>query len=114
MARRNRKNGRTGNRPLYWSISVCTLAAALGMVYLHLYNTCERLERTNKKLEQERTELQELIKREEHSWESLSSIRNMDALMKQHGIVMTWPESSRIIHIADTPSEPPLYAQRRK
>ena len=56
MAKKNRKNGHEGNRMVFWGVSLSVLVAALAMVYLSLFNTCETIGRQIKKLEHERAE----------------------------------------------------------
>jgi ATP-dependent protease HslVU (ClpYQ) peptidase subunit len=111
MARRNRKNGREGNRLMIWGVSISALAAALAMVYLSLFNTCEQIGRQIKSLEQQRAELQKRVVNEERNWATARSIRNMDQLMEAHGIVMSWPAEQNIIRLRATePDDPAQYA----
>ncbi|MDY0145676.1 MAG: hypothetical protein RBS84_06780 [Kiritimatiellia bacterium] len=113
MAKRNRKNGREGNRMVFWGVPLMVLVAALGMVYLHLSNTCERIGRNIKSLEKDRIELHKRVVNEEHNWGTASSIRNMEQLLTQHGIAMTWPEQANIIRLVERESdEPAQYALR--
>ena len=111
MAKRNRKNGQEGNRMLIWGVSICALAAALAMVYLSLYNTCETIGRQIKKLEGDQAELHKRVVNEERNWAMARSIGNMERLMAAHGIVMSWPEQQNIIRLeAAEPDEPAQYA----
>lgn len=111
MARKNRKNGHEGNRMMFWGVSISALAAAVAMVYLSLYNTCEQIGRQIKKMETERAELQKRVVNEERNWATARSIRNMEQLMTTHGVVMTWPTEENIIRLRATePDEPPQYA----
>lgn len=111
MARKNRKNGHEGNRMMFWGVSLSVLAAALAMVYLSLYNTCENLGRQIKKLEHERAELHKRVVNEERNWATARSIRNMEHLMETHGIVMSWPAEQNIIRLrAEESEEPARYA----
>jgi hypothetical protein len=112
MARKNRRHGREGNRMVFWGVPLMALAAALAMVYVQLFYTCENIGREIKRLEQERTELRKRVVNEEHNWGMASSIRNMEALMARHGIEMTWPEPHNIIRlVAAERDEPAQYAQ---
>lgn len=111
MAKRNRKNGREGNRMVFWGVPLMALVAALGMVYLHLSNTCERIGRDIKRLEKERVELHKRVVNEEHNWGTASSIRNMEQLLARHGIEMTWPEQAHVIRLVEREfGEPAQYA----
>lgn len=113
MARKNRRNGHDGNRMVFWGVPLIALAAALGMVYLHLFNTCESIGREIKRLENEHAELRKRVVNEEHNWGTASSIRNMEQLMARHGIVMSWPERRDIIRlVAKEMDEPAQYAHR--
>jgi hypothetical protein len=113
MARRNRKHGYEGNRVVFWGMPILFLAAVLGMVYLHLFNTCERLGRNIKRLEYERAELNKRVVNEERNWGTASSIRNVEKLMEAHGIRMTFPSESQIVRIPLSEiEEPAQYASR--
>ena len=111
MARRNRKNGHEGNRMMCWGVSLSALVAALAMVYLSLYNTCESIGRQIKKMENEQAELHKRVVNEERNWATARSIRNMEQLMENHGIVMSWPAEQNIIRLrAEESDEPARYA----
>jgi hypothetical protein len=111
MARKNRKNGQEGNRMMFWGVSLSALVAALAMVYLSLYNTCENIGRQIKKLENEQAELHKRVVNEERNWATARSIRNMEQLMERHGIAMSWPAEQNIIRLREAePDEPARYA----
>ena len=110
MGRKNRRNSHEGNRVLFWGVPLMTLAAALGMVYLHLFNTCENIGREIKRLESERAELRKRVVNEELNWGTASSIRNVEQLMARHGIAMSFPEERHIIRMVPKPEEPVQYA----
>ena len=111
MARRNRKNGHEGSRMMFWGVSLSALVAALAMVYLSLYNTCESIGRQIKKMESEQAELHKRVVNEERNWATARSIRNMEQLMENHGIVMSWPAEQNIIRLrAEESEEPARYA----
>ncbi len=80
MAKRNRKNGHEGNRTIFWGISFSMLIAALAMVYLSLFNTCDNIGRQIKKLEHDRAELHKQVVNEERNWA-------MARVHRQHGTV---------------------------
>ena len=108
MARGKRRRRREGNRLLFWGIPVLVLCAAIGFMYLHLHGTCEALGRDIKRLEVERAELRKQVGLEEHNWEAARSIRHMDQLMAQHGIVMSFPEERDIIRLRAVNHEAPV------
>ena len=113
MAKRNRRNGEEGHRALAWGIALFGLAAVLAGVYLGLYNSCETIGRQIKKLETDRAELHKRVVNEERNWATARSIGNMERLMENHGIVMTWPEERHIIRLhAAEPDEPAQFAAR--
>lgn len=108
---KNRKNGQEGGRTVFWGVALCVLGAALAMVYLSLYNTCESIGRQIKRLETERAELQKRVVNEERNWAMARSIGNMERLMASYGITMTWPEQRNIIRLrAAEPVPPAQYA----
>lgn len=114
MARRNRKHEVHGSRAVCWGIAVILVLAVGAMVYLSLYNSCERIGRRIKGLEQEYATLQKKVVNEERNWAMARSIRNMERLMETHGIVMTWPEEKNIIRLKPVASEEPAqYACQR-
>jgi hypothetical protein len=111
MAKRNRKNGHEGNRMMFWGVSFSVLAAALALVYLSLFNTCESIGRQIKKLEHDRAELRKQVANEERNWAMARSIGNMEQLMATHGILMSWPEERNIIRLPTVElGEPAQYA----
>ncbi len=109
MARRNRKNGREGNRMMCWGVSISALVAALAMVYLSLHNACEGIGRQIKRMESERAELHKRVVNEERNWATARSIRNMEQLMEAHGIAMSWPAEQNIIRLRAEEAEEPTH-----
>lgn len=99
MAKRNRKNGHHGSRVLYWGIPLMVLLFTLGMVYLHLHSVSEGIGREITRLEREQNELRKRLVNEERNWVVARSLRNMEALMEQHGIVMSFPEEPYIVRV---------------
>ncbi|MDD2240132.1 MAG: hypothetical protein PHO14_01115 [Kiritimatiellae bacterium] len=113
MAKRNRKKGHDGNRFIFWGVPFMALLAALGMVYLNLSNTCERIGRTITQLEKKQHEQRQQLVNEEHNWGIASSIRNMEQLLARHGIDMTWPAQCHIIRLVERNGDQPAqYALR--
>ena len=113
MAKRNRKNGEEGHRTLVWGISLFSLAAVLAGIYLGLFNACDNVGRQIKKLEYEQAELHKRVVNEERNWAMARSIGNMERLMVEHGIAMSWPQERNIIRLrAAEPDEPAQYASR--
>jgi len=111
MAKRNRRNGHHGNRALFWGISLLLIVASTAMVYLSLYNSCERIGRNIKKMEHQCAELHKRVVNEERNWAMARSIANMERLMDAHGIVMSWPEEKNIIRLqVAEQDEPAQYA----
>jgi len=111
MAKRNRKHGHHGNRGLCWGLALLLIGAAVAMVYLSLYNSCERIGRNIKKMENQCAELHKRVVNEERNWAMARSIGNMERLMESHGIVMSWPEEKNIIRLqAAELDEPAQYA----
>lgn len=111
MARRNRKHGQENHRGVFLGVAFVALVASVAMTYLNIHNTCESLGREIKQLESARADLQKRVVNEEHNWTSARSIRNMEALMASHGIVMSWPAARDIIRVpAQDPDEPAQYA----
>ena len=113
MAGRNRKNGHEGGRMVFWGVAFSLLVAALAVVYLGLSNTCENIGRQIKRLEVDRAELRKRVVNEERNWAMARSIGNMERLMVEHGIAMSWPQERNIIRLrAAEPDEPAQYASR--
>jgi len=114
MARRNRKNGHDGSRVMFWGIPILLVFAMVAMVYLSLYNSCERTGRQIKKLEYRCAELHKRVVNEERNWAMARSIGNMERLLETHGIVMSWPEEKNIIRLQVVEREEPAqYAYQR-
>jgi len=97
---------------VFWGIPLLVGTAALCLVYLHLLNTCECIGREIKALELEQTKLRKQLANEERNWSVASSIPNLEALMERHGVVMSFPEPGRVIHMTAQrdPREPAQYA----
>jgi hypothetical protein len=113
MARKNHKHGQEGGRVIVWGVAFSLLAAALAMLYLSLFNTCESIGRQIKRLESEQAQLRKDVVNEERNWATARSIRNMEIRMEQHGIVMSWPEEKHIIRLrAAEPDDPVQVASR--
>lgn len=111
MAKRNRKNGHHGSRGLCWGLAFLLIGAVVAMVYLSLYNNCERIGRQIKKRESQCAELHKRVVNEERNWAMARSIGNMERLMESHGIVMSWPEEKNIIRLQVAElDEPAQYA----
>jgi hypothetical protein len=111
MAKRNRKNGREGSRIMFWGVSISALAAAVAMVYLSLFNTCDNIGRQIKKMENDQAELHKRVVNEERNWATARSTPNMERLMERHGLVMSWPAEQNIIRLrAAEPDEPARFA----
>lgn len=100
MAKGNRRNGSRGSRLILIRGGVLgALALGLLVFYLGLSNRCEDLGRQIKQAEQEKEELQKKVSTEEHNWAQARSIRNMEKLMTEHGLAMSWPAESQIIRL---------------
>lgn len=111
MAKRNQKNGYHGGRALLWGVALGILTAAVAMVYLGMLNTCETIGQQIKLLETAQAELHKRVVNEERNWAAARSIRNMEQLMGQHGIAMSWPDQRNIIRLRPVdPAEPTQYA----
>ena len=95
---------------LFWGVPILILLASLGMIYLHLQGTCDRLGREIKQLEAEREDIRKRVVNEERNWMTARSIRNMEAMMERHGIVMSWPEEANIIRLRVLEEEPEVEA----
>ena len=109
MARRNRKNGHEGSRMMFWGMAVGMLAAALALVYLGLYNTCDEIGARIKQLEKDQAELHKRVVNEEHNWAIARAAPNLERLMARHGIEMTWPAQQNIIRLRPPPPADPVH-----
>ncbi len=103
MTRRKRRNNRKKSagfiipKPL---LSVLALATLLSLSYLWMMGRCEAAGQRIKTLEQRRTDLHSRVLNEEYKWANMRSPRNMEAALRRHNLVMTWPSENRVVRRA--------------
>lgn len=119
MTRRRRKNKKKSAgfiipKPL---LSILALATILSLSYLWMMGRCEAAGQRIKALEGQRNDLRNRVLNEESEWARLRSPRNMEAALRRHNLVMTWPSEDRVVR-RTTPAwpggetaEPVEYAQ---
>lgn len=96
--RQNVKN----NAPASWPVrgtALAILAAGLALGYLWIHTQCERTARQIKRQEQKFNDLTLRVQREEYEWSNLRSLSGVRKQLAEFGLVMTWPDSRRIVYL---------------
>ncbi len=101
---RNRRHveSRAGSVPA----SVAALIVALGAVglgYVGIETKCDTLGREIKRFEAERTRLREDLSRNRGEWARLSATGSVEAALKTHGLVMSWPAADQVVRLGGEP-----------
>lgn len=108
MARKNKKkmvNGFIFPIP-YTGFAVLISTLALGYVWLGC--RCEFLGSEIKTLEFEKTFLNKKYLSEECKWTRMKSPLNIERVLKEHNIVMTWPRQDQVVRIYDSGAFPDM------
>jgi len=124
MARKNRKKNEQGFLfPVPLALTLLVLAL-MALFHIGLRARADALGREIKALEARRSVLRDQLKKEEGEWSQMRAPAQVEAALRQHGLVMTWPRRDQIVRIicAPTsgrarglaPAEPLQYAQIQK
>ncbi len=84
--------------------------AAFSLTYLYLCGRCDALGKKINELEKVRDNLRRDVVTEEYKWSNLTSPKSMEALLKKHGLTMTWPSEDSVVRLRRNPL-PHQYAQ---
>ena len=104
MRRRNRKkyrnDGFMSRATPYAGLVVLISVLGLGNVWMKC--RCQALGRDIQTFEREQAVLEKRRQNEEYRWNQTKSLRNLQAALKKHGIIMGWPDpnSSQIIRMS--------------
>ncbi|OVE75869.1 hypothetical protein BVX97_03420 [bacterium E08(2017)] len=83
-------------------VSVVIMIAVFGLAYVWLGTRCEMLGREIKKEEAKRKILVKRYLNEEYRWSRIKSPRNLERVLQEHGIAMTWPRRDQVVRLYDT------------
>jgi hypothetical protein len=75
------------------------LIALLGVCYLWISNRCETLSRDIKRIEESRADLERRVVNEQYKWAHQTSLSRLEAKLAEFQIEMSFPPSSRIVHL---------------
>jgi len=99
MARKNRKKRQGGHvfpAPL---AVILVVVAGLSLLYICLNAKTEALGREIKMLEVKRDVLRDTLIKAQYEWAQAQSPANLDKVLKDHGLVMTWPSLDQIVRV---------------
>ena len=102
-----------------WLVVLLVCAAGLGFAYLWLGARCDALGRTIKNLEKERVAVRRQVVHEEFKWSNLTTLENINRLLKKHNLEMDWPRQNDVVRlrpavtarVADEAGEERAYAR---
>ncbi len=81
-----------------------TMAAVVAFVYLWLCNRCDAIGTRIKTHERKTQELHRRVLYEEYKWSNMKSPRNIETLLRQHNLQMTWPEERNVVRLRHLPA----------
>ncbi len=84
---------------------VLTLAAVLSLAYLWMDSRTAALRVRIQALEKQKKEIENRVINEQIKWSNMTSLPSIQRALQQHGVVMTWPQESRIVRIRRSPVE---------
>ncbi len=102
MRRRNVKRRKTSSNsglpPISFGVLIAVaVVAALG--YLSLTDRCERAGKRIQELERVRRDTHERLLSEESKWANLKSLKNVERVLRRHGIEMRWPDNRQVVRV---------------
>ena len=97
--KRNRKRKEQGVAFPAPLAAVLALAAVVALSYLWVCGRCETVGRSIKGLEAELKEVQKRLINEQYKWSNMKSPRNIETLLKRHGMEMIWPDEAHIVRL---------------
>jgi hypothetical protein len=78
---------------------VLVVMAGLSLFYVCVQSRTEALGREIKRLEAQRDQLRERVVKEQCAWARMQAPANVEAALKEHGLVMTWPGRDQIVRL---------------
>lgn len=102
MGARTRKNRRTQGNGVGIhapSIAVFVVAATIFISYLWLCGRCKNLDSRISGMETDLENLNRRVMTEEHKWARTKSPGNIRQYLRQHGLIMDWPDEQHILRI---------------
>lgn len=113
MAKRNRKKTQAGFIFPVPLAGFVALLVGVGLLHLCLQSNAEALGRDIKALESRRDQLKERLQQVQLAWARMQSPANLEKSLKEHGLVMTWPNPGQIVRVKpDGTAEIGLAARR--
>ncbi len=77
------------------------IVSVFALAYLWLGSRCEMLGREIKKEEGKKKILVKRYLNEEYRWSRMKSPRNLERVLNQNGMVMSWPRRDQIVRLYD-------------
>ena len=104
MARRNRKRRSEGFIfPVPFAAALIAMAV-LSLCFLWLRVRCETVGQELKALEVKKATLQRNYINEASKWSNCKSPLNIEKALKEHGLVMAWPDKNQIVRLSEIPA----------
>jgi len=103
MARKNRKK-RTMDGFMFPApfAGVVVVIATLALAYVWLCGRCETLGREIKALELRNFALGKMYMKEEYKWTRLKAPENLERILAELNIPMTWPRRDQVVRLYDS------------
>ncbi len=80
-------------------VGIVVVVVVTALVYSYLVYSCQVLGDDIKRMERQQIDLKNRYVNEEYRWTEAKSPANIDAALKRHNIVMTWPTASQVVHL---------------
>ena len=101
MARRNKRKRSEGFIfPAPFAVALIVMSV-LSLCFLWLRVRCETLGQELKTLEVKKATLQRNYLNEEFKWSNCKSPLNIEKALREHGLVMAWPDKNQVVRLAE-------------
>lgn len=113
MARRRQNIKKGSEGPIFPAplAAILSTAAVISLSYLWFCGRCEALGVQIQALESKKAELHKRVINEEYKWSNMKSPQNIEDLLRQFNLTMTWPGEDRVVRVR---SQAPMPESRRE
>jgi hypothetical protein len=108
MARRRQNIKKGSEGPIFPAplAAILSAAAIISISYLWFCGRCEALGVQIQSLEANKAELHKRVINEEYKWSNMKSPQNIESLLRQFNLTMTWPDENRVVRLRTHPAIP--------
>ncbi len=108
MARRRQNIKKGSEGPIFPAplAAILSAAAVISISYLWFCGRCEALGVQIQSLEAKKAELHKRVINEEYKWSNMKSPQNIESLLRQFNLAMTWPDEDRVVRLRAHPATP--------